>query len=60
ESVEKMNQLIVRKILPGHYSLNLPPDFIQKVNSASVELELAGKLVQGNGCFDFDGFRIHV
>ena len=59
-SIKKVKNFDVNRILPGHYSLNVPNDFICKIDGAFSELYLNNKLKQGNGIFQFNGFSIHI
>lgn len=59
-SVKRITELPVSRILPGHHSLELSAGIIQDVRAAFEELYRVGKLVQGNGIFDFGQFSIHV
>lgn len=59
-SVHRMELLPVKRILPGHHSLQLPPCFISRVSEAFDRLRAEGKLIQGGGIFPFQGFQIHL
>ncbi len=60
QSVRKIQQLSVRRILPGHHQLNIPVDIIGRIENGFSRLSEEGKLKQGNGIFDFGDFQIHV
>lgn len=60
ESVRKVQMLSVKKILPGHHSLDIPATLITDVAEGFASLEKQGNLKQGAGIFDFGGFRIHL
>ncbi len=59
-SVQAVQQLSVKKILPGHHQLDISPDIIDKIAAGFMELSNAGKLRQGGGVFDFVDFQIHI
>lgn len=59
-SVKKLKDFPIRRILPAHHSLNLSVDLIDKVDCAFSKLYEEGNLKQGNGIFCFDGFKIHI
>ena len=60
DSVKKISQLPVSRILPGHYSLALPVSLIREIDAAFTGLYDTGRLIQGNGVFPFGRFRIHI
>lgn len=60
ESINKIRKLDINKILPGHHSLNVNTDIVEKIWEAFVEIERQNKLKQGNGIFEFDKFSIHI
>lgn len=60
QSVDKIKNLRVKKILPAHHQLNLHADFIDDVANAFHVLQQENKLRQGNGVFDFEDFQIHI
>ena len=59
-SVQKVCQLNVRSILPGHHQLDLAPSLICNVERGFHSLFEVGLLKQGSGIFDFGGFQIHI
>lgn len=60
QSVNKIKNLVVKKILPAHHQLNICADFIDDVANAFNGLYRQNKLQQGNGVFDFGNFQIHI
>ena len=60
QSVNKIKNLVVKKILPAHHQLNICADFIDDVANAFNGLYRQNKLQQGNGVFDFGDFQIHI
>ena len=59
-SIKRVKQLPVSRILPGHHSLNISVNIIENINNAFESLKVSGKLKQGNGIFDFGEFQIHI
>ena len=59
-SVKKVKSLAVDRILPGHHSLEIPVDLIDRIDSAFSTLADAGRLVQGGGIFPFGDIQIHI
>lgn len=60
QSVQKIQSLAVKRLLPGHHTLSISPAIVQRVESAFRGLSNEGKLQQGNGIFDFEDFQIHI
>lgn len=60
QSVHKIQPLPVRRLLPGHHSLELPADLVDRVAEAFDGLARRGELRQGAGLFSFEGFQIHL
>ena len=52
-SIEKIRQLHLEKVLPGHHRLDIPVTLVDEIADAFRELYQQGKLQQGNGIFDF-------
>jgi len=59
-SVKKVSMLTVSRILPGHYSLELPVLIISEIGAAFTELYEVDRLIQGHGIFSFGQFSIHI
>lgn len=59
-SVKRVALLPVKKVFPGHHTLQIPESAIRRIESAFAEIENAGKLEQGAGIFDFGAFQIHI
>jgi len=60
QSVRKIQQFSVSRILPGHHQLNIPVDIIDRIENGFSRLSEEGELKQGNGIFDFGDFQIHI
>lgn len=60
QSVKRVQEYQIDRVLPGHYQLNITSALIDKIEAGFGGLEQAGKLNQGNGVFDFDDFKIHI
>lgn len=59
-SVKRLLDLPMKKILPGHFSLNVPLDLVKRITEAFEEINQMGMLSQGSGIFDFGDFQIHL
>ena len=60
QSVRRIREYQIVKLLPGHHRLNIPVSLIDQIQEAFEHLHRTGKLVQGNGLFDFGDFQIHI
>lgn len=60
KSVNKINALNIRKVLPAHYSLHIPVELISEVDKAFKEIYCRGNLKQGRGFFKYKDFSIHI
>ena len=60
QSVRKIQNLSIDRILPGHHQLDIPVDIISRIENGFSRLSDEGKLKQGNGVFDFGDFQIHI
>lgn len=59
-SVDRINALNVKKVLPAHHELNISIGLVDDIASAFSQLYQEDKLYQGNGIFDFGYFQIHL
>lgn len=59
-SVKRVNQLDISRILPGHHQLHIPFRLATDIQDAFAWLEEIGQLKQGCGIFDFHHFSIHI
>lgn len=60
QSVQQLQNLPIRRLLPGHHSLDISTSLVAQVGAAFDGLDRQGKLYQGAGLFSFDGFQIHL
>lgn len=60
DSIRKVSQLKVERLLPGHFTLNLDSSIIGRVRLATELLKDQGKLKMGAGTFKFKTFSIHL
>lgn len=60
QSIKKVKKLIIQRIFPAHYNLNIPISIIEEIDQGFSELYGTGKLRQGNGIFKFENFSIHI
>lgn len=56
QSVRKIRNLSIKRILSGHHRLNIYVDIIDRIANGFCQLSDEGKLKQGNGVFN-GGFR---
>ena len=59
-SIQKIQQLFVKRILPAHHKLDVPIDIISRIGEAFEQLERAEGLKRGSGIFDYGDFQIHI
>ncbi len=60
QSIRRIQEYTVNRILPGHHSLEIPVSMIADIEGGFSKLQREGKLQQGNGIFDFGDFQIHI
>ena len=60
ESVRKVRNYRISKILPGHHRLDIPVSLLGEIEAGFAQIEKNGLLQQGNGLFDFGGFQIRI
>lgn len=60
QSVDRVSQLAITQIWPGHHKLCIPGGFVHSVQQGFQRLAERGKLWQGAGLFDFGDFQIHL
>ena len=60
QSIEKVSKLDVKRILPGHHSLDVHVNMISQIRTAFLDLKKDGMLEQGKGILEFGDFRIHL
>ncbi len=58
ESLEKISALPVQKVLPGHHSLDVQPDLIERMREAFCRLKANGQLHHGSGSFDYGDWSL--
>ena len=60
QSVKKVQNLAISRVLPAHHRLSIPVDIIDRIAKAFHDLENDGKMVRGNGIFDYGDFQIYI
>ena len=60
QSVRKVQQLEINRVLPAHHQLTIPVDIVNRIATAFDSLENNKQLKQGSGIFDFGDFQIHI
>lgn len=59
-SVQRMQNLNIERVFPGHHRLDIQVSIISEIGSAFCGLSKEGKLERGAGIFDFGSFQIHI
>ncbi len=59
-SVKRVQKYKISRILPAHHQLNIPVSMIDEIEDAFEQIKNSGKLIQGNGLFEFGDFQIHI
>lgn len=57
-SLNKISALPVKRIFPGHHSLEIGTDMISKMREAFVDLQVYGKLRHGSGKYLFEDWSV--
>lgn len=60
QSIRIIQSLSTNRILPAHHQLHIPVSLVHNIEKGFSSLAACGKLIQGNGIFDFGDFQIHV
>ena len=60
QSVQRVGELAVNRLFPGHHRLDVPVSLIGDVANGFCRLAESGELEQGSGVFDFGMFQIHL
>ena len=60
QSVKRMTELDVSRILPVHHNLKIPVSLIGEIHADFSQIEQNGQLKQGEGLFDFGDVKIHI
>lgn len=60
ESVQKVQLLPIKKVLPAHHQLDISVEIVDKIADGFKELSSMGKLKHGSGIFSFRDFQIHI
>ena len=59
-SVKRVQKYKISRILPAHHKLNIRVSMIDEIEDAFEQIKKSGKLIQGNGLFEFGDFQIHI
>lgn len=59
-SVQRVQRLHPRRILPGHHRLSVPMDLLPRIEAAFARLSEQGRLAHGAGVLDCGDFQIHI
>lgn len=58
DSVEKIAGFPVKRVFPGHHSLDIQPEIITRIKDGLHRIEVGGKLIHGSGIHDLGGLSI--
>jgi glyoxylase-like metal-dependent hydrolase (beta-lactamase superfamily II) len=58
DSLEKISSLPVKRVFPGHHSLDIKPEILIRMRNALRELKINGKLHHGSGTFNYGDWAI--
>ena len=58
KSLEKISELPVERVFPGHHSLDIQPEILIRMRNAFRRLEEEGKLQHGSGTFDYGDWAV--
>ncbi len=58
QSVEKVAELPVKRVLPAHHSLDIQPEILIRVRDAFRRLKAEGQLHHGSGMFDYGDWAV--
>lgn len=58
KSLEKISQLPVERVFPGHHSLDVQPEILIRMRNAFRRLEEEGKLQHSSGTFDYEDWAV--
>lgn len=57
-SLEKVAELPVSRVFPGHHSLDIQPEILTRMRDAFRQLKAEGKLHHGSGTFDYGDWAV--
>lgn len=60
QSVQKISTLDIKKIFPGHHSLDISINLVDEINQGFDKIKKEGCLHQDAGVFKFENFAIHI
>lgn len=58
KSLEKISELPVERVFPGHHSLDIQPEILIRMRKALRRLKEEGKLQHGSGTFDYGDWAV--
>lgn len=58
DSLEKVAALHVKKVFPGHHSLDIQPEILIRMRDALRNLKADGKLHHGSGTFQYGDWGV--
>ncbi|NCA93331.1 MBL fold metallo-hydrolase, partial [bacterium] len=58
DSLEKIAALPVKRVFPGHHSLDIEPEILSRMRDEFRQLKAEGKLCHGSGVFKYDDWAV--
>ncbi len=59
-SIKRIQEIPAKRILPGHYQLDIERELIDEIEAGLSQLKEKRVLKKGTGVFDFGDFQIHI
>ena len=59
-SLEKLSRLPVKRVFPGHHSMDISPELLPRMRDAFSRLNADGKLRHGSGFYDFGDWALSL
>lgn len=58
KSLEKISALLVRRVFPAHYTLDIHPEILVRMRDAFRHIKAEGKLHHSSGTFDYGNWAV--
>lgn len=59
-SLEKVEPLSVKKLFPGHHSMDIHPEIMSRMRKEFSRLKKEGRLCHGSGIYEFDDWSVKL
>jgi len=57
-SLERVAALPVKRVFPGHHSLDIEPEILSRMRDKFMQLKIEGKLCHGSGVFEYGDWAV--